>query len=77
MSMNYEQLKSQAQTTEKVNKLLAEANEKISCGPDCQELRKRQNLEQIYSKCIVELCRIRNSGFNNPVMIKEYIELDI
>jgi len=49
MSMNYEQLKSQAQTTEQVNKLLAEANEKISCGPDCQELRKRQNLEQIYS----------------------------
>jgi len=34
-------------------------------------------LEQLYTKCIVELCRVNNSGFNNPVLIKEYIELVI
>ena len=34
-------------------------------------------LEQIYSKCVSEVCRLNNSGFNNPVLIKEYIDLDI
>ena len=34
-------------------------------------------LEQIYSKCVEELCRSKNSGFNNLLLIKEYINLDI
>jgi len=34
-------------------------------------------LEQIYIRCIQELCRQNNSGYNNPILIQEYINLDI
>ena len=34
-------------------------------------------LEQVYSKCVSEVCRLKNSGFNNPQLIKEYIDLDM
>ena len=34
-------------------------------------------LEQVYLKCVGELCRINNSGFNNPQLIKEYIDQDM
>ena len=34
-------------------------------------------LEQIYIRCIQELCRQNNSGYNNPILIQEFINLDI
>lgn len=34
-------------------------------------------LEQVYTKCIEKLCQVENSGYNNPLLIKEYIDLNI
>ena len=41
-------LKQQQETTAQINALMAVSAQALACGPDCQKMKKTQELEQIY-----------------------------
>jgi hypothetical protein len=47
-SFNENILKQQQETTAQINALLAKSAEALACGPDCQKIKTKQELEQKY-----------------------------